>query len=222
MLKLYDFITSGAAMRVRIALHLKQLNYETITVNLLKNGGEQFDVDYKKINPQSRVPTLIDGNAVLYQSLAIIEYLDERYPQPRLLPQNMIERAKARAIAQIIACDIHPLNNMSALKYLVNELKLGEEQKNNWYQHWTTLGFQAIETMLSNDPTAGKCCIGDQPTLADIYLIPSIANARRLQYPMGNYPTMNRIFDYCAKLPAFVKAQSENQPDIQQVHKPGS
>jgi len=214
MLKLYDFFTSGAAMRVRIALHLKQLDYETITVNLTKNGGEQFSSHYKSINPQGRVPTLIDSDAVLYQSLAIIEYLEEKYPQPPLLPQDRVERAKARAIAQIIACDIHPLNNMSVLKYLMGECKLNEDQKNIWYQHWTTLGFQTIEAILSNNPATSKCCFGDWPTLADIYLIPSIANARRLQYPMDNYPTMNRIFDYCSTLPAFIKARPENHPDV--------
>lgn len=208
MLKLYDYFKAGAAIRVRIALHLKQLDYEAIPVNL--NGGEQFSNHYQKINPQGRVPTLLDGDAVLYQSLAIIEYLDEKYPQPALLPQDPVERARARAIAQIIACDIHPLNNMSALKFLSSEFKLTEDQKNIWYQHWTTLGFHAIETRLSSNPATGKCCIGDQPTLADIYLIPSIAYARRCQYPMDNYPTLNRIFDYCSTLPAFIKALPEN------------
>ena len=191
MLKLTYYFNSGAATRVRIALHLKQLDYESIPINLAKNGGEQFSSHYKKINPQSRVPTLVDGDIVLYQSLAIIEYLNEKYPQPPLLPQDIVGRARSRAIAQIIACDIHPLNNMSALKYLSNEFKLSEEQKNTWYQNWTTLGFHAIETMLSNNPATGKCCIGDQPTLADIYLIPSLAYARRCQYPMNNYPTLN-------------------------------
>ena len=215
MLKLYDYFTSGAAMRVRIALHLKQVDYEAIPINLIKDGGEQFSSHYKKINPQSRVPTLIDDTAVLYQSLAIIEYLDEKYPQPPLLPKNRAERARVRAIAQIIACDIHPLNNMSTLKYLSNEFKLTEEQKNTWYRHWTTLGFHAIETMLSSNPMTGKCCIGDQPTLADIYLIPSVAYARRCQYPIDNYPTLNRIFDYCSTIPAFIKAQPENQPNAE-------
>lgn len=212
-MQLYSYYRSTAAYRVRIALNIKGLDYEIIPVNLLKEDGEQFSAAYKAINPQSRVPTLIDGKNTLMQSPAILEYLEECYPEPGILPADPVVRAKLRAIANIIACDIHPLNNAGVLKYLKSDMKVTDEQKDAWYKHWVALGFTAIERMLQSDPDVGRCVYGDEPTLTDLVLIPQVYNAHRFNCPMENYPTIARINEYCLGLPAFAEARPELQPD---------
>lgn len=216
-MQLYSYYRSTAAYRVRIALNIKGLDYEVIPVNLLKDDGEQFSAAYKAINPQSRVPTLIDGSHTLMQSPAILEYLEERYPERKLLPADPVVRAKLRAIANIIACDIHPLNNAGVLKYLKSDMKVTDEQKDAWYKHWVALGFTAIERMLQADPDVGRCVYGDEPTLADLVLIPQVYNAHRFHCSMDDYPTIARINEYCLSLPAFAEARPELQPDVPAV-----
>ena len=211
-MKLYSYFRSSAAYRARIALNLKGLSYETVSVHLTKGGGRQFAPEYRAINPQSRVPALVvDGGAVLTQSLAIIEYLDETHPEPPLLPADPIARAHVRAVAQAIACDIHPLNNTSPLFYLKNTLKHDQETINAWYVHWVTVGFTAVETLLPGGPY----CFGNDVTLADICLVPQVANARRFNVPLDKFPKIVAADAACLKLPAFDKARPENQPDAE-------
>lgn len=206
MLKLYDYFRSSACFRVRIALNLKKLDYETIPIHLLNQGGEQFLEVYQKINPQNLVPTLIDENQSITQSLAIIEYLDEKYPTPALLPLDIYQKALARAFALTIAADIHPLNNLRVLKYLSEKLTISENEKTEWYQHWTAKGLTALETQLNAQQLAGDFCFGNKPTLADICLAPQMYNARRFSCDLSNYPTLVRIDNNCQNHPAFSKA----------------
>ncbi len=208
-MKLYTYFRSSAAYRVRIALNLKDLPYEMISIHLTKDGGKHKKPEYKAVNPQMRVPTLelSNGDRIL-QSLAIIEYLDEVFPEPALLPADAIDRAHVRAVAQIIACDIHPLNNLVALNYLK---KLGHDQAtvDEWYRSWVLAGFEAIEPLLKPGPYA----FGNRVTLADICLVPQVFNARRFKTPLDPFPKILSIEEACAKLPAFDKARPENQPD---------
>lgn len=218
-MKLYGYFRSSASYRVRIALNLKGLPYETIPVHLLRDGGEQFTAEYRKLNPDALVPALVDdesGDAgALTQSLAIIEYLDEAHPQPPLLPADARDRAFVRSIALSIACDIHPLNNLRVLRYLVRQLKVSEDDKNAWYRHWCEQGLASLETMLSRDARVGKFCFGDAPTLADCCLVPQIANAQRMNCDLSNMPTIMRINDACLALDSFHRAMPANQPDAE-------
>ncbi len=210
-MKLYNYFRSSAAYRVRIALNLKGLAYEYIAVHLTK--GEQRAETYLALNAQALVPAFVDDGATLTQSLAIVEYLDERHPDPPLLPAAPAERARVRAIALAIACDIHPLNNLRVLQYLTRVLNVGEDAKNAWYRHWIDLGLAALEAQLANDPATGAFCHGDTPTLADICLVPQLANARRYAIPLEIYPTLLRIDRRCGALAAFADAAPERQPD---------
>jgi len=218
-MKLYSYFRSSASYRVRIALNLKGLTYETIPVHLLKNGGEQLTPEFRKLNPDGLVPALVgesDGNAVtLTQSLAIIEYLDEMHPQLPLLPQSALDKAFVRGIALSIACDIHPINNLRVLRYLVRDLKVSEDDKNAWYRHWCEQGLAAIEYTLSTDKRVGRFCYGDTPSLADCCLVPQIANAQRLNSDLSKMPTIMRIHDACMALDAFVNASPASQPDAE-------
>jgi maleylacetoacetate isomerase len=209
---LYGYFRSSAAYRVRIALNLKNLGYETMSIHLQKEGGMNLKPEYRAINPQMRVPTLkLDNGALLTQSLAIVEYLDEMYPQPPLLPRDPVARARARAIAQLIACDIHPLNNVAPLRYLKSPLSHDQEQIDTWYRHWVTTGFDALEVMLDSGPYA----CGTEVTLADVCLVPQVANARRFNVAMERYPRIAAVDAACNKLPAFEKARPDNQPDAE-------
>lgn len=208
---LYSYFRSSAAYRVRIALNIKQLPVDVVPIHLVNNGGEQHSISYQEINPQQLVPSLIVGQHVLTQSLAIIEYLDEIHPNPPLLPQNPIEKAKVRAMAQLIACDTHPLNNLRVLQYLQNNLHVSSEEKNAWYKHWIYTNFDALEKTL--EQTAGKYCFGDTLTLADCCVIPQVFNAQRFNCDLSRYPTISRVVDYCNSLEAFIKASPEHQPD---------
>jgi maleylacetoacetate isomerase len=210
--KLYTYFRSSAAYRVRIALNFKELPYEMVSIHLTKDGGRQFAPEYRALNPQSRVPALkLDDGALLTQSLAIIEYLDETHPRPPLLPADPLLRAKARSIAQLIACDIHPLNNTSPLRYIKHTLKHEQTDIDTWYRHWVLEGFKALETML----TPGPYSCGAQVTLADVCLVPQVANARRLKVPLDAFPKIVAVDAACVKLPAFDKARPENQPDAE-------
>lgn len=210
-MKLYSYFRSSAAYRVRIALSLKGLAYDCIAINLRQ--GEQRAETYRAINAQELVPVLGDDRGVFTQSLAIIEYLEERYPEPPLLPVTPEARARVRAIALAIACDIHPLDNLRVLQYLTHTLGVSEEAKNGWYRHWIDLGLSALEAQLSRDPATGPFCHGATATLADVCLIPQLANARRFQLPLDPYPTLVRIEAVCNGLPAFAAAAPERQPD---------
>ena len=212
-MKLYSYFRSSAAYRVRIALALKGLAYDYIPIHLLK--GEQRADAYREVNPQALVPTLVDERGTWTQSLAIIEYLDEKHPNPPLLPATAEERARVRAIALAIACEIHPLDNTRVLQYLMQTLGLGEETKNEWYRHWIELGFTALEARLAGDAATGTFCHGDTPTLADICLVPQLANARRVTMALDKYPTLLRIEAACHALPAFAAAAPARQPDAQ-------
>nr|WP_294864411.1 maleylacetoacetate isomerase [uncultured Pseudogulbenkiania sp.] len=207
---LYDYFRSSAAYRVRIALNLKELDYIQAPVNLVK--GEQQGAAYLALNPQGLVPALSDNGVLLTQSLAICEYLDEAYPDtPRLLPLEPVARARARAIAQSIACDIHPLNNLRVLNYLKGELGVGDESRNEWYRHWITQGFAALERLLAD--TAGSYCVGDNVTLADVCLVPQLFNARRFAVDLAPYPRLVAVGEVLERLPAFAAAHPSRQPD---------
>jgi maleylpyruvate isomerase len=214
-LKLYSYFRSSAAYRVRIALNLKQLPYEYIGVHLLRSGGEQLSETYRALNPDALVPTLVDGDAVLQQSLAIVEYLEETHPAPPLMPSAPADRAYVRAIALQIACEIHPLDNLRVLKYLKHELGVDEDAKNAWYKHWVEQGFASLEARLSKDPRTGCCASGDTPTLADICLVPQVFNARRFGVDLAPYPTIRRIDEHLGTLEAFAAAAPDRQPDAE-------
>ncbi len=213
MLTLHNYFRSSASYRVRIALNLKGLPYHYAPVHLLKDGGQQHSSDYQRVNPAKLVPTLVDDGHAIGQSLAIIEYLEETRPEPPLMPRDPLGRARVRALAQSVACEIHPLNNLRVLQYLDNDLKVDESTKAAWYRHWITLGFTAIEAMLANDPATGVFCHGDTPGLADCCLIPQIANSRRFDTPLDPFPTIRRIEHACLALDAFAKAAPPLQPD---------
>lgn len=210
-MKLYGYWRSTAAYRVRIALYLKGIEFENISVHLVKDGGEQFKSEYVDLNPAKLVPTLVDGDLSLNQSLAIIEYLDDKEDANVLLPKDPALKAKVRAVAQDIACDIHPLNNLRILKYLKGNLGVSDEAKDAWYAHWILTGFAALEARLK--ATAGKFCFGDEVTLADVCLIPQLYNARRFNVPLDDFPLICQIEANCLALDAFDKAVPENQPD---------
>ena len=214
-MKLYNYFRSSASYRVRIALNLKGLGYEYIALHLRRGGGEHRKPEYTRLNPQALVPTLVDGEHTLMQSLAILEYLEETHPEPALLPRAPAERAHVRALAQLVACEIHPLNNLRVLGYLGNELGVSEEARARWYQHWVALGLQAFETQVANDPRTGRFCYGDTPGLADCCLVPQLANARRFECDLSGYPTLARIERACNELPAFQQAAPGKQPDAE-------
>jgi maleylacetoacetate isomerase len=214
-LALYTYFRSSAAYRVRIALNLKNIAYESRFVHLLKNGGEQYGDDYRQINPQQRIPALRDGEAVLTQSTAIIEYLEETHPEPSLLPGSAQERARIRAFAQAIACDIHPLDNLRVLRFLENEMGVDKTRRDKWYCHWIRDGFAALEQQLASHSGTGTYCFGDQVTLADVFLVPQAYNARRFDCGLEHYPTLNRIFQNCMELDAFKLASPEQQEDFE-------
>lgn len=215
-MKLYSYFRSSAAYRVRIALNLKALPHEIIPVHLLKNGGEQFAPEYRQLNADALIPTLLDESAgALTQSLAIIEYLEEAHPVPALLPANAIDRAYVRSIALAIACDIHPLNNLRVMRYLKNSLNVGDEARDDWYRHWCQIGLEGLEARLSRDPRVGKFCYGDTPGMADCCLVPQFFNAKRLNCDLTLLPTLQRINDTCIALEAFASAAPERQPDAE-------
>ena len=210
-MKLYGYWRSTAAFRVRIALGLKQLACEHASVHLVKDGGEQLKPEYVALNPTKLVPTLVDGEVTLNQSMAIMEYLDEKYPDSPLLPQDAVMKAHVRAFCQEIACDIHPLNNLRVLKYLKGQLEVTDEAKDVWYAHWITVGFEAIEARLAD--TMGQYCFGDEVGMADICLMAQIYNARRFNVPLDSFTNILQIEANCNALEAFVEARPENQPD---------
>jgi len=212
---LYGYFRSSAAFRVRIALNLKRLNPEHKFVHLLKDGGQQFEAEYERLNPQHLVPTLVHNGYPLQQSLAIMEYLDEVFPDPPLLPGDPLARARVRAIACAVACDIHPLNNLRMRKYLHQELARSDHEIRAWQLHWITLGFEAIEAMLAGSEYTGRFCHGDVPSIADICLIPQIANAHALTMDLSPYPTLMRIEQAAYELTAFTSAAPKNQPDAE-------
>ena len=214
-LVLYSYWRSSAAFRVRIALNLKGLHYETRAIHLLREGGEQHSPAYAALNPQELVPTLLDGERVLTQSMAILEYLDETRPQPSLLPADAAGRARVRALAQVVACDIHPIGNLRVLQWIDSQFHADDEQKSVWMRHWVSTGLHALETMLTSSKDTGRYCHGDTPGLADACLVPQVYNARRWKVPLGDYPTILRIDATCATLDAFHNAMPEQQPDAQ-------
>ena len=211
-MKLYGFFRSSAAFRVRIALNLKQLPYETVAIHLRRN--EQANPQYRALNPQGLVPTLEDDDGRrLIQSLAIIEYLDEVYPAAPLLPPGAADRARVRALAAIVACDIHPINNLRVLRYLAHTLGHDEAAIGAWYNHWIGAGFAALEPLLAADRRTGAFCHGDSPGLADVVLVPQVVNAERYRLDMTPYPTIIRIYRTCMALAPFAAAHPDNQPD---------
>jgi len=209
---LYDYYRSSAAYRVRIALNLKGLAAASRSIHLRK--GEQRAIGYLEVNPQGLVPTLVVDGTPLTQSLAIIEYLEEKHPSPALLPKDAADRAWVRAIALAIACDIHPLNNLRVLKYLDRELQVDEPKRDEWYRHWLRQGFEAIESQLAARAT-GAFCFGASPTLADICLVPQVSNAARVKLPMEPYPRIRAVNATCLALPAFDRARPEVHPDAE-------
>ena len=212
-LKLHNYFRSSAAYRVRIALNLKGLSYDYIPVHLVKDGGRQFQEPYKSLNPQQLVPLLDDDGFQLSQSLAIMEYLDEKYPQIRLLPESPDARARVRQISLAIACDIHPLQNLRVLKYLTGPLALDEAAKLRWVQHWLHIGLEALEADLARSPVTGKFCVGDQPTMADCALVPQMFSAARFEVDVSPFPTLRRIHAACEALPAVAAAHPAKQVD---------
>jgi maleylacetoacetate isomerase len=209
---LYSFFRSSAAYRVRIAFNLKGLNYETVGIHLQKDGGQNRRPEFRAVNPQMRVPALkLPSGEVLTQSLPIIEYIDEIHPQPPLLPRDPVERARVRALAQLIACDIHPLNNVAPLRYLKNQLGQDQAKIDAWYHHWILEGFEAIEAMVEPGPYA----FGAAVTLADICLVPQVANARRFKVPLERFTKIVAVGAACGKLAAFDQARPERQPDAE-------
>jgi maleylacetoacetate isomerase len=212
MLKLYSYFRSSAAYRTRIALNLKGIAFETVPVHLTRNGGQQHAPEFQAVNPQKRVPALaLHNGEVLLQSLAIMEYLDEVYPDPPLLPKDPIERAHVRAVAQIIACDIHPLNNVGPLGYLRSALKADKSAIQEWYRHWIVTGFEAVEALIKPAPYA----FGSHVTVADICIVPQVANARRFDVPLDRFPAIVAVDAAACKLSAFDAARPDLQPDAE-------
>jgi maleylacetoacetate isomerase len=212
-MKLYSFFRSSAAFRVRIALNLKKLDYETAAIHLRRN--DQSKPGYRAVNPQGLVPALEEDGRILIQSLAIIEYLDEVYPEPPLLPKDSADRARVRALAELVACDIHPINNLRVLRYLAHELGHDEAAIGAWYNHWIAAGFAAFERLLVHDVRTGTFCHGNRPGLADITLVPQVVNAERYRLDLASYPTLVRIYENCMKLEPFSAAHPRNQPDYE-------
>lgn len=212
-MKLYSYFRSSASFRVRIVLNLKQLPYETVPVHLVKNGGEQLTAQYRSLNPMGLVPSLEEETGTLTQSAAICEYLNELHPTPPLLPEDLFERAWVRSICNLVACDIHPVNNLRVLNYITKTLGHDETQKMEWYRHWINAGFVALETQLKSK--AGRFCWGDTVTLADAFVIPQIWNALRFKCVLDAYPTLQRVYANAMQLPAFLDAAPEAQPDAE-------
>jgi maleylacetoacetate isomerase len=212
---LYGYFRSSAAFRARIALNLKGIQPELRFVHLLKDGGQQHAPEYKAVNPQELIPALVHDGHTITQSLAIIEYLDEMVPQPPLLPPDAYGRARCREIAYAVACDIHPVNNLRIGRYLKRDLGKTDEDVATWQRHWITVGFNALEKMLATSPDTGKFCHGDTPTIADICLIPQIANARRAELDIAMWPVLVRIESHALSHPAFDAALPKNQPDAE-------
>jgi maleylacetoacetate isomerase len=211
--RLYTYFRSSAAFRVRIALHLKGLRYEPHAVSLPR--GVHRQAEYASVNPQALVPTLVtDDGLHLAQSLAIMEYLEEAHPEPALLPRDMAGKARVRSLSLLVACEIHPLNNLRTLQYLKRELKLGEDQVNAWYRYWIAEGLGKLEAEM-RAPLTGKFSHGDAPTMADCCLVPQIFNAKRYECDLSPYPTVMRVFGECMKLDAFDRAQPSRQPDAE-------
>ena len=211
-MKLYSYFRSSAAYRVRIALNLKGIGYETQSIHLVKDGGHNKRPEFRAVNPQMRVPVLVTtAGDVLIQSLAIIEYLDETHPQPPLLPKDPLARARVRALAELIACDIHPLNNTSPLRYLKNTMAQQQSAIDEWYRHWVVTGFEALEELMSPGPFA----CGSEITMADLCLVPQVANARRLNVPLERFPKIVGVDRACLAIAAFDRARPENQPDAE-------
>jgi maleylacetoacetate isomerase len=210
--KLYSYFRSSAAYRVRIALNLKGIGYETQSIHLVKDGGHNKRPEFRAVNPQMRVPVLVTtAGDVLIQSLAIIEYLDETHPQPPLLPKDPLARARVRALAELIACDIHPLNNTSPLRYLKNTMAQQQSAIDEWYRHWVVTGFEALEELM----TPGPFACGSEITMADLCLVPQVANARRLNVPLERFPKIVGVDRACLAIAAFDRARPENQPDAE-------
>jgi maleylacetoacetate isomerase len=212
-MNLHNFFRSSASWRVRIALNLKGLKYDYRSIHLRRNGGEQFTQEFRALNPHSLVPVLDDDGRQLTQSLAIIEYLDELHPEPPLLPKGAFERARARALALSIACDLHPLNNLRVLNYLTNTLGTSDETKMAWYRHWVELGLGALEAQLVASALTGQFCQGNTPGMADCCLIPQLFQARRFECDLSAYPTLLSIEQNCNQMPAFQAAAPGRQPD---------
>jgi len=212
-MKLYSYFRSSAAFRVRIVLNLKQLPYDIVPVHLVKNGGEQHLPAYLAKNPMGLVPCLEEDAVILTQSTAICEYLNEAYPEPPLLPQNLKERALIRSVCSLVACDIHPVNNLRILNYLTKTLDHDEAQKNTWYRHWIGEGFSALERQL--EPGAGLYSFGNTITMADAFIVPQVLNALRFKCPMDAYPTLQRVYDNAMLLGAFERAAPAAQPDAE-------
>ena len=213
-IKLYSYWRSSAAFRVRIALNLKGLIYDILPVHLTDDGGAQHKAPFRNVNPQQLIPVLLDGERVIRQSMAIIEYLDEAYDGERkLLPATARERARVRGLAQIVACDIHPLNNLRVMQYLEKEFNTPQVERDRWTQHWMAEGFAAMESLLAENPSTGLFCEGDEPTMADICLVPQVYNAQRWSVDMSPFPTVQRIAAECMKMDAFERARPEKQPD---------
>jgi maleylpyruvate isomerase len=213
MLKLYGYFRSSASYRVRIALAMKGLDYEQASIHLAK--GRQYAPEFSTVSPQNLVPVLEHDSQKFYQSLAIIEYLDEKFPNPPLLPTEASERSRVRSLALITACEIHPLNNTRVLTYLTDTLRVSDEQKNLWYSHWVTMGFTALEKRLATERQTGRFCHGNTPGLADIVLVPQVANAVRFKVNLDGFPIIRRINEHCLALEPFKKAMPQNQPDVE-------
>ncbi|WP_133661716.1 maleylacetoacetate isomerase [Paraburkholderia sp. BL10I2N1] len=214
-MKLYSYFRSSASYRVRIALNLKNLSYDYVPVHLVRGGGEQLSPEYRKLNPDAVVPTLVDGDDVITQSLAIIDWIEETRPEPPLLPSTASDRAYVRSVALQIACEIHPLNNLRVLRYLKRTLGVSDEAKDAWYRHWIEAGFATLEAHLVSDGRAGKLCFGDTPTLADACLVPQVFNAHRFKIDTAPFPTIHRIYEYAMQIDAFQRAAPEQQPDAE-------
>jgi maleylacetoacetate isomerase len=213
MFKLHGYFRSSASYRTRIALNMKGLVYEQVSVHLSR--GVQYTPEFSEVNPQNLVPVLERDRLRLYQSTAIIEYLEETFPQPPLLPPEPAARARVRSLALISACEIHPLNNTRVLGYLTQTLKLSEQQKEDWYRHWVTVGFAALEKRLASERETGRFSHGDTPGFADIFLVPQVANANRFKVDLQPFPTIRRVNENCLAVDAFIKAMPQNQPDAE-------
>jgi len=214
-MKLYTFFRSSASYRVRIALNLKAIGCEQAPIHLRRGGGEQLMPAYTAINPQALVPTLEDNGRILTQSLAIIEYLEETHPNPPLLPKEPADKALVRSMALVIACEVHPIQNLRVLNYVKATYNQTDEQVNKWAQHWIDLGLAALQEMIVAQPKRGKFCFGDVPTLADVCLIPQLGNARRYGCDLSKYPTILEIEKNCNAIPAFANAAPDKQPDAE-------